>query len=89
MRSQRPHGSRPAEKDYQISPHVGRNHSNISIVMRFPNERVLFAVDFIPVDSIAFQNFPDSYLDDWIESLRKVEAMDFEVRPKGQRRSAP
>jgi hypothetical protein len=57
--------------------------------MRFPNERVLFAVDFIPVDSIAFQNFPDSYLDDWIESLRKVEAMDFEVRPKGQRRSAP
>ena len=63
--------------------YVGRNHSNNSIVMRFPNERVLFAVDFIPVDSIAFRNFPNSYLDDWIESLRKVEAMDFEVLAPG------
>jgi glyoxylase-like metal-dependent hydrolase (beta-lactamase superfamily II) len=63
--------------------YVGRNHSNNSIVMRFPNERVLFAVDFIPVDGIAFRNFPDSYLDDWIESLRKVEAMDFEVLAPG------
>jgi glyoxylase-like metal-dependent hydrolase (beta-lactamase superfamily II) len=63
--------------------HVGRNHSNNSIVMRFPNERVLFAVDFIPVDSVAFRNFPDSYLDDWIESLKKVEAMDFDVLAPG------
>ena len=29
--------------------HVGRNHSDNSIVMRFPTERILFAVDFIPV----------------------------------------
>jgi glyoxylase-like metal-dependent hydrolase (beta-lactamase superfamily II) len=63
--------------------YVGRNHSNNSIVMRFPNERVLFAVDFIPVDSIAFRNFPDSYLDDWIESLKKVEAMEFDVLAPG------
>jgi glyoxylase-like metal-dependent hydrolase (beta-lactamase superfamily II) len=63
--------------------YVGRNHSNNSIVMRFPNERVLFAVDFIPVDSIAFRNFPDAYLDDWIESLKKVEAMDFDVLAPG------
>lgn len=27
--------------------HVGRNHSDNSIVMRFPRERLLFAVDFI------------------------------------------
>ena len=63
--------------------YVGRNHSNNSIVMRFPNERVLFAVDFIPVESMAFRNFPDSYLDDWIESLKKVEAMDFEILAPG------
>jgi glyoxylase-like metal-dependent hydrolase (beta-lactamase superfamily II) len=63
--------------------YVGRNHSNNSIVMRFPNERVLFAVDFIPVDSVAFRDFPDSYLDDWIESLKKVEAMDFDVLAPG------
>ena len=63
--------------------YVGRNHSNNSIVMRFPNERVLFAVDFIPVESMAFRNFPNSYLDDWIESLKKVEAMDFEILAPG------
>ena len=63
--------------------YVGRNHSNNSIVMRFPNERVLFAVDFIPVESMAFRNFPDSYLDDWIESLKNVEAMDFEILAPG------
>ena len=63
--------------------YVGRNHSNNSIVMRFPTERVLFAVDFIPVESMAFRNFPDSYLDDWIESLKNVEAMDFEILAPG------
>ena len=63
--------------------YAGRNHSNNSIVMRFPNERVLFAVDFIPVDSVAFRNFPDAYLDDWIESLKKVEAMEFDVLAPG------
>jgi glyoxylase-like metal-dependent hydrolase (beta-lactamase superfamily II) len=63
--------------------YAGRNHSNNSIVMRFPNERVLFAVDFIPVDSVAFRDFPDSYLDDWIESLKKVESMDFDVLAPG------
>ncbi len=62
---------------------VGRNHSNNSIVMRFPTERILFAVDFIPVNSVGFRDFPDAYLDDWIESLKRVEAMDFDVLAPG------
>ena len=44
--------------------YVGRNHSDNSIVMRFPKERVLFAVDFIPVESVAFRDFPDAYVGD-------------------------
>lgn len=62
---------------------VGRNHSNNSVVMRFPRERLLFAVDFIPVETVAFRDFPDAYIDDWIESLRRVEAMDFDVLVPG------
>lgn len=62
---------------------VGRNHSNNSVVLRFPKEKVIFAVDFIPVKGVAFRDFPDSYLDEWIESLRKVEAMDFEILAPG------
>jgi len=63
--------------------YVGRNHSNNSIVMRFPAERVLFAVDFIPVKAVAFRDFPDAYITDWIESLKRVEAMDFDILAPG------
>ncbi len=62
---------------------VGRNHSNNSVVMRFPKEKILFAVDFIPVRGVAFRDFPDAYLDEWIDSLRKVETMDFEILAPG------
>ena len=63
--------------------YVGKNHSDNSIVMRFPKERILFAVDFIPVNSYSFRDFPDAYMPDWIESLRRVEAMDFDVLAPG------
>ena len=63
--------------------YVGRNHSDNSIVMRFPRERLLFAVDFIPVNSYAFRDFPDAYMPDWIDSLRRVEGMDFDVLVPG------
>jgi glyoxylase-like metal-dependent hydrolase (beta-lactamase superfamily II) len=63
--------------------YVGKNHSDNSIVMRFPRERVLFAVDFVLVDSYAFRDFPDAYMPDWIESIRRVEAMDFDVLAPG------
>lgn len=63
--------------------YVGKNHSDNSIVMRFPRERLLFAVDFIPVNSYSFRDFPDAYMPDWIESLRRVEAMDFDVLVPG------
>jgi glyoxylase-like metal-dependent hydrolase (beta-lactamase superfamily II) len=62
---------------------VGRNHSNNSLVMRFPREKVAFAVDFIPVKAMAFRDLPDSYLDDWIESLRRVEAMEYDIFAPG------
>ena len=63
--------------------YVGRNHSDNSIVMRFPRERLLFAVDFIPVNGLAFRDFPDAYMPDWIDSLKRVEAMDFDVLVPG------
>ena len=71
-------GDTPIELHY-----VGRNHSNNSLVIRFPRERVLFAVDFIPVHGVAFRDFPDAYLDEWIDSLRKVETMDFDILAPG------
>jgi len=63
--------------------YTGRNHSDNSIVMRFPKERILFAVDFIPVASVAFRDFPDAYVEDWIESLKRVEQLDFDILAPG------
>jgi glyoxylase-like metal-dependent hydrolase (beta-lactamase superfamily II) len=63
--------------------YVGRNHSDNSIVMRFPKERVLFSVDFIPVESVAFRDLPDAYIEDWIDSLQRLELMDFDILAPG------
>lgn len=63
--------------------YVGRNHSNNSIVMRFPKEGVLFAVDFIAVNSLTFRDLPDAYMPDWIESLKRVEALEFDILAPG------
>jgi glyoxylase-like metal-dependent hydrolase (beta-lactamase superfamily II) len=63
--------------------YVGRNHSDNSIVVRLPAERLLFAVDFIPVEAVAFRDLPDAYIPDWIDSLARVERMDFDVLVPG------
>ncbi|HEU4684561.1 MAG TPA: MBL fold metallo-hydrolase [Nitrospira sp.] len=59
--------------------HVGKNHSDNSLVVLLPQHKVLFAVDFIPVETVAYRSLPDAYPDDWIESLRRVEQLDFET----------
>ena len=64
--------------------HVGRNHSDNSLVAHFPAERAIFAVDFIPVKGFPFRDLPDSYFPDWMESLRDVEKMDFDVLVPGR-----
>jgi glyoxylase-like metal-dependent hydrolase (beta-lactamase superfamily II) len=56
--------------------YVGRNHSDNSLVMRLPKEKLLFAVDFIPIESVNFRNMPDSWPIEWEDSLKKVLAMD-------------
>jgi glyoxylase-like metal-dependent hydrolase (beta-lactamase superfamily II) len=53
---------------------TGRNHSDNSIVLLYPERGLLFAVDFIPVNSLPFRDLQDSYLDEWIDSLNFVES---------------
>ena len=66
--------------------YVGKNHSDNMIVMRFPAERVLFAVDFIPIGFLAFRTLGDAYIPEWMASLRRVEAMDFDILAQGHGR---
>lgn len=63
--------------------HVGRSHSDNMIVMRFPEERALFAVDFISVKRLPYMTLSDAYFPDWIDAIKKVESMDFDVLVPG------
>jgi glyoxylase-like metal-dependent hydrolase (beta-lactamase superfamily II) len=57
---------------------VGRNHSDNSLVMRLPKERLIFTVDFIPIDTVQFRNMPDGFLPDWLDSLDRVLALEWD-----------
>jgi glyoxylase-like metal-dependent hydrolase (beta-lactamase superfamily II) len=56
----------------------GLNHSDSSLVMRLPREKIIYAVDFIPVASIPGRGMIDSYPLEWEASLKEVLAMDWE-----------
>jgi len=58
--------------------YVGRNHSDNSLVMLLPKERLLFTVDFIPIETVQFRDLPDGYLPDWFESLDRVLALEWD-----------
>jgi glyoxylase-like metal-dependent hydrolase (beta-lactamase superfamily II) len=63
--------------------YVGKNHSDNSLVMRFPKEKIAFTVDWIPIKAMPFRDFPDGYLQEWLDSLKRVEAMEFDVMAPG------
>jgi hypothetical protein len=48
------------------------------LVMRLPKEKIIFAVDFIPVASVPGRGMIDSYPLEWEDSLKQVLAMDWE-----------
>ena len=58
--------------------YVGKNHSDSTLVMRLPKEKIIFTVDWIPLQAIQFRGMADNYLPDIEEGLQKVIAMDWE-----------
>jgi len=58
--------------------YVGRNHTDNSIVTLLPKEKILFAVDFLPIREVLFRNIPESYYDEWMESIDRVLALDWD-----------
>ncbi len=58
--------------------YVGKNHSDSTLVMRLPKEKIIFAVDWIPLEGVQFRGMADNYLPDIQDSLKKVIAMDWD-----------
>ena len=59
--------------------YVGLNHSDNTLVMRLPKEKIIFTVDWIPIKGIQFRGMADTYVPGIEESLKKVIAMDWET----------
>ena len=58
--------------------HVGLNHSDSTIVMRLPKERIVFVVDLLPVGQLPGRGMIDFYPMEAEESIRRIIAMDWE-----------
>ncbi len=71
-------GGKTVELNY-----VGKNHSDNMTVLRFPEEKTVFAVDFISAKRLPFRTLGDSYFPDWIDSIKAVEAMEFDIVAPG------
>jgi glyoxylase-like metal-dependent hydrolase (beta-lactamase superfamily II) len=63
--------------------YTGKNHSDNSVVVLLPQHRLLFAVDFIPVETVAYRTMRSDFPDDWIDSLKQVEQLDFDILVPG------
>src|SRR5215813_5940105 len=59
--------------------YVGKNHSDSTLVMRLPKEKIIFTVDWIPIQGVQFRSMADTYIPDIEEGLKKVIAMDWET----------
>ena len=73
--------------------HPGLNHSDDATVLLFPAERVMYAVDFIEDGAVsgALNSLPGAWGDfdwnpmaRWIDSMKAVEALDFDVFAAGE-----
>src|SRR5262245_32327848 len=45
---------------------VGRNHSDNSLVIFVPKDRIIFAVDFLLIRELPFRGLPDTYVGEYI-----------------------
>lgn len=67
--------------------HPGPNHSDDATVMYFPDEKVLFGVDFFYNRRLAWRDLPGAHLAGWIKSLKVLEPLDFDYNIPGHGRA--
>jgi glyoxylase-like metal-dependent hydrolase (beta-lactamase superfamily II) len=59
--------------------YLGKNHSDSTLVMRLPKEKIIFTVDWIPIQGVQFREMADTYVPDIEDGLKKVIALDWET----------
>lgn len=74
--------------DTRVELHyLGRNHSDNSLVVSVPRERVIYAADWLPVGELIWRNIFDSYIDEWFVGIDRVLALDWDRLVHGHARA--
>lgn len=58
--------------------YVGINHSDSTLVMRLPKEKIIFVVDLLPVGSVPGRGLIDFYPIESEDSIKKILAMEWD-----------
>lgn len=66
-------GGRRVELEY-----YGPNHGESLVIMRLPKEKIIFVVDIVTPRRVAFRTMPDFWPDEWVRTLKEIEATDFD-----------
>lgn len=71
------HTVRLGGRELQLK-YYGANHGDSLVVMRLPKENIVFIVDIVTPRRVAFRSMPDFWPDEWVRSLKEIEASDFD-----------
>ena len=63
--------------------HAMPSHSDDSTILRFPEERAIFGVDFVNVRRVPFQNMGGGPVAPWIEANRHLQTLDYDIVAPG------
>ena len=63
--------------------YTGRNHTDDTTVLLFPDERTIHAVDFLTPKRPPAYDVYGGFFPDWLESMRLVEQLDFDIISPG------
>ena len=67
--------------------YLGRNHSDNSLVVSVPGERVIYAADWLTVGELIWRNIFDSYIDEWFQGIDRVLALEWDRLVVGHARA--
>jgi glyoxylase-like metal-dependent hydrolase (beta-lactamase superfamily II) len=63
--------------------YTGRNHTDDMTLLLFPEERVIHVVDYLTPKRPPAYDIYGGFFPDWLESLRQVEELDFDIISTG------
>ena len=66
---------------------MGRNHSDNSLIVSVPAQKVIYAADWLPLGELIWRNVFDSYIDEWFAGIDRVLAYDWEKLVVGHARA--